>query len=893
MSSKWSMTIGCAGLAAAMFGTPLPAQEEAEPAAMHQGRLKTPPGTAEDEVAAAVSTDAFTYQGFIENASGAIDNQTMVLEMRAWNALENGSPLAAAVTKNLAASALRRGNFAVEFSALELGLPDSADDTYLELRACSPAPCSPVLLSPRQHLTSAPKAGTSRAVGGAAYADDLGAFNVAGDGVDAGILRASRDIGAGLVQELRLDAAASAISTSRTDGNASALSLRSTTASASRTEAVIDDALSEMRLNKVNLAATAAVTTDTLRFNAKTGEVAAVRDSGTAPLRLASKSPSGDQTLMLLDDAASQVSFSKELAVANTAGICPPPKLSFKLTSAETSIAAVAAPCGIAAMTLKATSPNGDATQICLNDALGKVTISKEVAALNTAVASSKKLVIDAANGSVAAFDGTNAAALQLKSGNDAVMSYDPAVGEAAFAAPGGIRSKRVKIVTAGASNTAGPAPSAELSVNGTTGNVELRVGVEIVDRWTPVGNAGPGLSPNRISGAPSNQVTPGVFGAVIGGGGVLGASNVVDNHFGTVGGGWGNTASAYSSTVSGGQRNTASGSNSTVGGGALSQASGTSSTVGGGDHNDSSGFGSTVGGGRENTASGQDCTVGGGRNNIASEINSTVGGGLENTASGGASTVGGGYSNTANYPASTVGGGQSNTASSSFAAVGGGVNNAASGSYSTVPGGYWNQAGGDYSFAAGRQAHVRSTALGDAATDNGTFVWADSTDATFTSTAANQFLVRASGGTSIYSDSGLTAGVTLAAGGSAWAAVSDRNLKENFAEVDTRAVLDRLAETPITTWNYKSQDDSIRHMGPMGQDFRAAFGIGEEETRITTIDADGVALAAIQGLYEIVREKDCKIEELGSEISNLECQMADLKTLVKALAAQRNGGGR
>jgi len=184
----------------------------------------------------------------------------------------------------------------------------------------------------------------------------------------------------------------------------------------------------------------------------------------------------------------------------------------------------------------------------------------------------------------------------------------------------------------------------------------------------------------------------------------------------------------------------------------------------------------------------------------------------------------------------------------------------------------------------------------GDTDGDQGTFVWADSTNADFISDGANRFLVRASSGATIYSDSTLTAGVDLAAGGGSWSSVSDRNLKENFAAVDTRAVLDRLAETPITTWNYKSQDDSIRHMGPMGQDFRVAFGIGEKETRITTIDADGVALAAIQGLYQIVQDKDCEIGELREQkdrdIEDLRSQISDLKELVKALTMQ-NGGSK
>jgi hypothetical protein len=180
-----------------------------------------------------------------------------------------------------------------------------------------------------------------------------------------------------------------------------------------------------------------------------------------------------------------------------------------------------------------------------------------------------------------------------------------------------------------------------------------------------------------------------------------------------------------------------------------------------------------------------------------------------------------------------------------------------------------------------------------DADGDEGTFVWADSTAANFTSTDANQFLVRASGGTTFYSDSGLTAGVTLATGGGSWSSVSDRNVKENFADVDRRELLQKLSAIPVTTWNYKSQDDSIRHMGPMGQDFHAAFGIGEKATRITTIDADGVALAAIQGLHEIVLEKDCRIDDLEAQKAGLEARVTVLEAMMSKVLAAQNGGGR
>jgi hypothetical protein len=82
--------------------------------------------------------------------------------------------------------------------------------------------------------------------------------------------------------------------------------------------------------------------------------------------------------------------------------------------------------------------------------------------------------------------------------------------------------------------------------------------------------------------------------------------------------------------------------------------------------------------------------------------------------------------------------------------------------------------------------------------------------------------------------------------------------------------VLRKLAAIPVSTWNYKTQDTSIRHIGPMAQDFAAAFGVGEDDLHITTIDADGVSLAAIQGLYQIVQDKDQRIAQLESEVAQL-----------------------
>jgi hypothetical protein len=125
---------------------------------------------------------------------------------------------------------------------------------------------------------------------------------------------------------------------------------------------------------------------------------------------------------------------------------------------------------------------------------------------------------------------------------------------------------------------------------------------------------------------------------------------------------------------------------------------------------------------------------------NNSSADQATIGGGAYNTASAYYATVGGGDSNTASGPKATIGGGSSNTASNYYATVGGGWSNTASGYAAAVPGGRNNTAQGMYSFAAGYRAK---------ANHQGTFVWADSTDEDFASTANNQFAVRATGGVS------------------------------------------------------------------------------------------------------------------------------------------------
>lgn len=270
--------------------------------------------------------------------------------------------------------------------------------------------------------------------------------------------------------------------------------------------------------------------------------------------------------------------------------------------------------------------------------------------------------------------------------------------------------------------------------------------------------------------------------------------------------------------------------------------------------------------------------TVSGGNGNDAAGPSSTVGGGQDNTASGYGATANGGCGNTATAAGATVGGGgcfdggySGNEATGTGSTVSGGISNSATGYAATVGGGRSNDADGDYSFVAGYQAR------NDSSSEDGVFLFADSNAFAFSSTAANQFRVRSTGGvqfvTAIDGSGNATAGVQVAAGGGSWSSISDRNLKANFAVVNSRAVLEAVAAMPISTWNYIAQDTSIRHIGPMAQDFYAAFGVGEDNTHIATIDADGVALAAIQGLNEIVQEKDAHISALETRLAALERQ--------------------
>jgi hypothetical protein len=355
----------------------------------------------------------------------------------------------------------------------------------------------------------------------------------------------------------------------------------------------------------------------------------------------------------------------------------------------------------------------------------------------------------------------------------------------------------------------------------------------------------------NLLAGYSGNSLAAGIDGAAIGGGGQPGAPNRVSGDFGTVGGGEGNTA-GEGSTVAGGSANMALHFHATVGGGSNNLANAEEATIAGGLNNSATDRFATVGGGATNLASSFFSTVGGGSGNTASFNFASVGGGTYNQSSNEAAVVPGGYHNLAQGSYSAILGGINNSATGLGAAVGGGAGNAAGGIYSIVPGGFANQAAGDFSFAAGREAKVN-------AAHPGSFLFADSNVFPFPSSASNEFAVRASGGvrfvTAIDLNGNPLAGVRLSPGSGAWDSLSDSQSKAGIVPVDGNQVLERLMSLQVSTWYYRGQAASIRHIGPMAQDFYSAFQVGDDNHYISTVDEEGVALAAIQQLYRLVQQ--------------------------------------
>jgi hypothetical protein len=244
-------------------------------------------------------------------------------------------------------------------------------------------------------------------------------------------------------------------------------------------------------------------------------------------------------------------------------------------------------------------------------------------------------------------------------------------------------------------------------------------------------------------------------------------------------------------------------------------------------------------------------------------------------------------------------------------------------------------RASGDHSFAVGlrsRAVNFSSVALGEdnvasgagsialgrganTNTKRGSFVFADdSVRVENYSTAPTYFMAavarsanwRTTGGFHVYANSSLTEGVSITgrhdgdsfiasngwdrrdaliststgaylANSGIWTNVSDRDKKTNFSAIDGRQVLRKVAALPMTSWNYKADPNAL-HIGPTAQDFHDAFKLGSDNKTIGTVDADGVALAAIQGLNEELKERDATIAALKEQNAAFEARLKKLE---------------
>ena len=272
---------------------------------------------------------------------------------------------------------------------------------------------------------------------------------------------------------------------------------------------------------------------------------------------------------------------------------------------------------------------------------------------------------------------------------------------------------------------------------------------------------------------------------------------------------------------------------------------------------------------------------------------------GAPNSVTGGYGTVAGGHSNlSGNVPFATVGGGYRNTASGGFSTVAGGVENTASNNSSTVVGGSNNTASGVNSLAAGTGAQADQA---------GCFVFANWAGGGSGSCLGANYVARFlldhglsveylsrrpdGGGTRWVYIGDLIAGQAIATqvGGflsnaGVWVnGSSSREAKTDFARVDPQVILDKVAALPITTWRYREGEDAVRHIGPMAEDFSAAFDVGYGPHTIADLDARGVALAAIQGLNaKLEAERAAK----DAEIAALRAELAGIRSLLVSRAS-------
>lgn len=220
------------------------------------------------------------------------------------------------------------------------------------------------------------------------------------------------------------------------------------------------------------------------------------------------------------------------------------------------------------------------------------------------------------------------------------------------------------------------------------------------------------------------------------------------------------------------------------------------------------------------------------------------------------------------------------------------GAYNHATGDYALSLGSY-SQATASHAVAIGTQAYatgIYSIAMGSGANTNGRdgamVIGDDAYFQTAYSSADNQLTMRFIGGYrlwSSYPDS--TAGVYMRHGQSGWSNYCDRNIKENFRELDGEELLEKINNIPVTEWNYKQGDRSLKYIGPMAQDFYSAFHLGGTDSLgINTIAIDGVNMAGVKALEKRTREMKTDYNELRDLVMSLKKENEALKEQIAAM---------
>lgn len=235
------------------------------------------------------------------------------------------------------------------------------------------------------------------------------------------------------------------------------------------------------------------------------------------------------------------------------------------------------------------------------------------------------------------------------------------------------------------------------------------------------------------------------------------------------------------------------------------------------------------------------------------------------NTASGYESTALGSLTYAAGNSATALG---DQTSASGFASTAMGRNTIASGSASIAMG-YSVTADADNSIAMG--TNVSTSGF------TGCLTIGDNSSATVMNTfVANGMRARFAGGYRFFTNSAANVGAFLNANANSWATLSDVRLKENFVPVNGESFLTAIAAMPQFSWNYIGQDVStLRHYGPMAQDFYKAFGKDQLgtigcDTLINQQDFLGVNLIAIQALEKRTKTLREENDKLKNEIADL-----------------------